>query len=64
MPKTTDRQIVVSRLMSNHGVRTADELMNILQGSGQVSDNCVTIDDVDAGDLMRAYTRTITGEGK
>jgi hypothetical protein len=38
--------------------------MNILQGFGQVSDNCVTIDDVDAGDLMRAYTRTITGEGK
>jgi hypothetical protein len=48
--------------MSNHGVRTETELMNILQDTGAVSDECVNLADVADCDLMAAYNRTITGE--
>lgn len=60
--KMSERKIVETRLKSNHGCVTDDELMNVLQNMGAVSDNCVTLSDVSNADLMMAYNKTITGE--
>jgi len=48
------RAKLASEMRAKLRVRTDIDLMNQLQGRGLVSDNCVTLDDVSDGDLIRA----------
>jgi len=43
--------------MSLYGLRIdrTDELLNILQDTGEVSDNCIDLKDVPAAELERVY---------
>lgn len=52
---------MIMRLKSVNGVMTDNELMDILQGNGAVSDCAVTLADVPEADFVRPYNATFEG---
>jgi hypothetical protein len=51
------RTTLISDLRKRYGCRTQDALVAELQRRGQISDLCVTVDDIADGDLIRAHNR-------